>query len=122
MKKILINIAVVVFIIAVIAVAIKILYSDNQEIDRLLDQLKSTRVKVDSLQNLNQQLMVQADSLHRQYETRSQEVKELDKRITAQKREYHKTIRSLYVFEGSNDSLLRELNRASHTQFTGSPD
>lgn len=108
-------VAVIVFLV------IKMFAYDEKEIDQLLARLKQTRATVDSLQQENNKLMNQIDSLNTQFQSRAQELVRLNQRIIAQKRKYETSLRSLYDFEGSDDSLLIELNRAIHSvQFDSS--
>jgi len=102
----------IVLILAVIFLALKIFAFDAKEIDQLLAQISRTRTQVDSLRHINRNLMQQVDSLNIRFQERAQEVAALQQRISEQKRKYEKSLRSLYEFKGSDDSLLLELNRA----------
>jgi hypothetical protein len=115
MKNTLSLIAKILLVAAVIFLAIKVFAIDGKEIDQLLARLTCTRATVDSLQQVNAKLMTQVDSLNTQFLSRAQEVEALNRRISEQKRKYEKSLRSLYEFKGSDDSLLLELNRAIRT-------
>ena len=122
MRKILINMAIVVLILAIIAVTAKFLFTDDQEINRLLTQLKQTRSTVDSLQTVNSKLMTQVDSLQNQYKIQALQITQMGQRIATQKKVYDQILGSLNDFKGSSDSLLNELNRVAHTNLVNSPN
>jgi chromosome segregation ATPase len=114
--------AIVVLILAIIAVTAKFLFTDDQEINRLLTQLKQTRSTVDSLQTVNSKLMTQVDSLQNQYKIQALQITQMGQRIATQKKVYDQILGSLNDFKGSSDSLLNELNRVAHTNLVNSPN
>ena len=107
------NLIIQILLIAVIAfLAIKMFGYDAKEIDELLAKLTRTRATVDSLQQVNSKLMIEVDSLEQRFQGHAEEVAVLNQRIAEQKRKYEQSLRSIYEFKGSDDSLLHELNRA----------
>lgn len=121
MKKTITNIIITVVAIIILIVALKYLLVDPQ-IEKYISRIERTQSRVDSLQRENKQLIARIDSLDEAYQESKAKIEDLKKDIVAKNLKYQKTIRRIYEFKGSNDSLHNALNDAIRREFAARPD
>ena len=123
MKSTLVNVSVTILLILSAILIIRFFFwPDTSEIDRLREKIARTHAIVDSLENENNKLISEVDSIQTAYEQRSQIIQRLSLQISTQKREHEKALRRIYEFKGTDDDLLAELNRLIHVQLADSTD
>ena len=84
----------------------------DSRIKEMQDQITQTLAQVDSLQKENTALLNQVAGIDSLIAEKQQKISILTTNLSATKRKLDEIRENRYEFEGTNDSLLRDLNRA----------
>jgi len=116
------NIASTVILVIVAIVLTKVFWPNTKEIDARLNEIKRTKVVVDSLKMENTKLKARIDSLAKAGQTRLQEIENLKDRIQQQQQSLQAALEALHVYKGTDDDLVRELNELIKSPLPVLPD
>lgn len=84
----------------------------DSRIKEMQEQINQTLAQVDSLQKENVLLLNQVVGIDSLLAEKQEKISILTTNLSATKRKLDEIRENRYVFEGTNDSLLRDLNRA----------
>ena len=116
------NIASTVILVIVAIVLTKVFWPNTKEIDARLNEIKRSKVVVDSLKMENTKLKARIDSLAKAEQTRLQEIENLKDRIQQQQQSLQAALEALHVYKGTDDDLVRELNELIKSPLPVLPD
>ena len=86
----------------------------DSRIKEMQEQINQTLAQVDSLQKENASLLSQVAGIDSLLAEKQEKISILTTNLSTTKKKLDEIRENRYVFEGTNDSLLRDLNRAFH--------